>query len=50
MIRYLYATELAAFPTLTDTMFSDRATQFRDRLKWMSASMKKVGKPTNTTQ
>jgi len=34
MIRYLYATELAAFPTLTDTMFRDRATQFRDRLKW----------------
>jgi acyl homoserine lactone synthase len=34
MIRFLYADELARFPVLEDSMFRDRATQFRDRLNW----------------
>ncbi len=34
MIRYLYGGELAAFPRLAETMFRDRAVQFRDRLGW----------------
>lgn len=34
MIRYLYGGELAAFPRLAETMFRDRAAQFRDRLGW----------------
>lgn len=34
MIRYAYSTELSQFPELADSMFQDRATQFRDRLGW----------------
>lgn len=34
MLRYLYAADLDKFPTLRDTMFRDRANQFRDRLGW----------------
>lgn len=34
MIRFLYASDLAAFPLLRHTMFRDRAAQFRDRLNW----------------
>jgi len=34
MLRYLYADDLARFPRLRDTMFADRATQFRERLGW----------------
>lgn len=34
MLRYLYANQLKNFPKLADTMFRDRATQFRDRLGW----------------
>lgn len=34
MLRYLYAADLENFPTLRDTMFRDRANQFRDRLGW----------------
>lgn len=34
MLRYLYADELTQFPKLHDTMFADRAAQFRDRLGW----------------
>jgi len=34
MLLYLYADQLDAFPTLKNTMFRDRATQFSDRLKW----------------
>jgi len=34
MIRYLYGSELGAFPGLEGSMFTDRAGQFRDRLKW----------------
>lgn len=34
MITYLYADELTSFPKLKSTMYQDRATQFRDRLKW----------------
>jgi N-acyl-L-homoserine lactone synthetase len=34
MLRYLSVAELAAYPTLRDTMHRDRAAQFRDRLKW----------------
>lgn len=34
MIRYLYAEDLPAFPLLAETMFRDRATQFRARLGW----------------
>jgi acyl homoserine lactone synthase len=34
MLRYIYADELNDYPKLRDTMFHDRATQFKDRLKW----------------
>ena len=34
MLRYLYADELARFPKLRDSMFRDRADQFRTRLGW----------------
>ena len=34
MIRYLYADQLNAFPKLRDSMFRDRACQFKDRLGW----------------
>lgn len=34
MIRFIYAQDLDAFPTLRDSMFRDRATQFKTRLKW----------------
>jgi acyl homoserine lactone synthase len=34
MLRYLHATELPDHPQLADTMFRDRAAQFRDRLGW----------------
>jgi acyl homoserine lactone synthase len=34
MLRYIYAEELNDYPKLRDTMFRDRATQFRERLKW----------------
>lgn len=34
MLRYVHATDLPAHPRLADTMFRDRATQFRDRLGW----------------
>ncbi|KMK66053.1 acyl-homoserine-lactone synthase [Puniceibacterium sp. IMCC21224] len=34
MIRYLYADQLCQFPLLRDSMFRDRADQFRTRLGW----------------
>lgn len=34
MIRYLYADQLDQFPILRDSMFRDRADQFRVRLGW----------------
>ena len=34
MIRYLYADQLEQFPKLRDTMFRDRADQFKRRLNW----------------
>ncbi|MDF0596473.1 acyl-homoserine-lactone synthase [Psychromarinibacter halotolerans] len=34
MLRYIYGEDLSRFPLLRDTMFQDRATQFRDRLGW----------------
>lgn len=34
MIRYLYGDQLAAWPRLADTMFLDRADQFKTRLGW----------------
>ena len=34
MLRYLYGEELNRFPKLRDTMFCDRAAQFRARLGW----------------
>ena len=34
MLRYLYADQLRDCPKLRDTMFRDRADQFRDRLGW----------------
>ncbi len=34
MIRFLYADQLHKATKLAETMFRDRATQFRDRLKW----------------
>ena len=34
MPRYLYADQLDDFPQLRDTMFQDRAFQFKERLGW----------------
>jgi acyl homoserine lactone synthase len=34
MIRFLYADQLHYFPVLAETMFKDRADQFRHRLNW----------------
>ncbi|SFR08210.1 acyl-homoserine-lactone synthase [Poseidonocella sedimentorum] len=34
MLRYIYASELDNYPLLRDTMFRDRANQFKDRLGW----------------
>lgn len=34
MLRYLYAEDLGAVPLLRDTMFRDRADQFKARLGW----------------
>lgn len=34
MLRYIYGDDLNAFPKLKDTMFRDRAHQFRTRLDW----------------
>lgn len=34
MLRYIYANDLNQFPLLRDTMFRDRADQFKTRLGW----------------
>jgi acyl homoserine lactone synthase len=34
MLRYLYADQLHQFPRLADSMFRDRADQFKTRLDW----------------
>lgn len=34
MLRYVYGSQLDQFPKLADSMFRDRATQFKDRLGW----------------
>ena len=34
MIKYIYGDALDAFPKLRDTMFKDRAFQFKERLSW----------------
>ena len=34
MLRYVYGTDLDRFPKLRDTMFQDRADQFKTRLGW----------------
>ena len=34
MLRYVYGHKLAQFPKLHDTMFRDRADQFKTRLNW----------------
>ena len=34
MLRYIYGRDLHHFPRLRDTMHRDRASQFRDRMKW----------------
>ncbi|TYB90245.1 acyl-homoserine-lactone synthase [Oceaniovalibus sp. ACAM 378] len=34
MIRYLFGNALARYPLLRDSMFADRAAQFRTRLGW----------------
>ena len=34
MIKYIYADALDAFPKLKETMFKDRAWQFKERLGW----------------
>ena len=34
MIKYIYGDALDAFPKLRDSMFRDRACQFKERLKW----------------
>lgn len=34
MLRYIYGNDLHNYPRLADSMFKDRAAQFRDRLGW----------------
>lgn len=34
MLRYIYGSQLHDHPKLADSMFTDRAIQFRDRLGW----------------
>ena len=34
MLRYLYADELDQYPALKDSMFRDRADQFKTLLNW----------------
>jgi len=34
MIRFVYADQLSLFPLLAESMFKDRAAQFKDRLDW----------------
>ena len=34
MIRFIYADQLSQYPVLADSMFRDRAAQFKDRLDW----------------
>lgn len=34
MIRYIYGTDLHKFPKLAESMFRDRADQFKTRLNW----------------
>ncbi len=34
MLRYIYASDLSAYPKLQETMFKDRAHQFHTRLGW----------------
>lgn len=34
MIRYIYADQLSQYPLLADSMFKDRADQFKRRLDW----------------
>ena len=34
MLRYIYGNDLHQFPLLRDTMFRDRADQFKTRLGW----------------
>lgn len=42
MLRYIYANDLNQFPLLRDTMFRDRADQFKTRLGW-EVSVNKAG-------
>lgn len=34
MIRFIYADQLSLYPVLADSMFRDRAAQFKERLDW----------------
>ncbi len=34
MIRYIYADQLSQYPVLAESMFKDRAAQFKHRLDW----------------
>ena len=34
MLRFIYADQLSQHPALQDSMYKDRASQFRDRLDW----------------
>ena len=34
MIRFIYADQLSHYPLLAESMFKDRAAQFKDRLDW----------------
>ena len=34
MLRYIYGSQIQNYPTLSDTMFKDRAWQFHERLGW----------------
>ena len=47
MLRYIYGSDLPAFPQLASTMFRDRADQFQTRLNW-DVSVNDAGEERDT--
>lgn len=43
MLHYIYGHDLHKFPKLRDTMFRDRADQFKNRLKWEAVTVDENG-------
>ena len=47
MLNYIYGSELNHFPKLRETMFTDRARQFSDRLGWSAITVNEEGFETD---